>query len=208
MEGRGPAAGVAVRLDLLAAAQSLGGPGRLAAALDGVPGRTGRTPKDRLVRVLCRCDFRSGKKGGDRVGPTKKGKGTKLVVVVDGSGVPLACTVHSASPSETKMIEPTLDRLKRQPERLVLDKAYDSEKFRDRLADRGIEPIVPYRKRAVNKKYGDKRKLRRYRRRWIVERTFAWLGAFGRVLVRRERHARIYTGFVHLACMIVTLRQL
>lgn len=106
------------------------------------------------------------------------------------------------------MIEPTLDLLKRQPQRLILDKAYDSEKFRDRLAARGIEPIVPYRKRAVRKKYGDRRKLRRYRSRWIVERTFAWLGNFRRVLTRHERHACVYQGFVHLACAMITLRQL
>ncbi|HEX8323998.1 MAG TPA: IS5 family transposase [Tepidisphaeraceae bacterium] len=157
--------------------------------------------------MLRRRDFRAGKKGGQCVGPTKKGKGTKLVVVVDRSGIPLACTVHSASPSETKMIEPTLDLLKRQPERLVLDRAYDSEKFRDRLAARGIEPIVPYRKRAVNKKYGDRRKLRRYRSRWKVERTFAWLGNFRRVLTRHDRGHWIYRGFVHLACVLITLRR-
>lgn len=156
--------------------------------------------------MLRRRDFRAGKKGGDCVGCTKRGKGTKLVVVVDGQGVPLACTVHSAAPSETKMIGPTLDRLKRVPDRLVLDRAYDSETFRDKLSARGIEPVVPYRKRAVNKKYADPVKLVAYTRRWVVERTFAWLGNFGRVLVRRERLVSVYRGFVHLACAVITLR--
>jgi hypothetical protein len=59
-------------------------------------------------------------------------------VVIDGEGVPPALTVQSASPSETKMSEPTLDRLKPQPERLVLDRAFDSNKFRDRIAGRGL----------------------------------------------------------------------
>lgn len=154
-----------------------------------------------------RCDVRIGKKRGKCVGKTKRGKGTKLVVVVDGQGIPLALTVHSASPSETKMMEPTLDRLSRQPDRLVLDKAYDSEKFRDRLAARGIEPIVPYRKRAVSRKYGDRRKLRRYKRRWKVERTFAWFGNFRRLVVRYEHKHWIYRAFVHLACLLITLRQ-
>lgn len=161
--------------------------------------------------MLRRRDLRVGKKGGACVGKTKRGKGTKLVVVVDGAGVPLALTVHSASPSETKMIEPTLDRLRhhsgRQPERLILDRAFDSDKFRDRLAARGIDPIVPYRKRAVSMKYNDGRKQRRYKRRWKVERTFAWLGNFRRLLVRHERKHWIWRAFVHLACVLIALRQ-
>ena len=129
------------------------------------------------------------------------------MVVVDGEGVPLALTVHSASPSETRMIEPTLDRLPRQPERLVLDRAFDSDKFRDRIAARGTYPIVPYRTRAVSMKYGDGRKMRRYRRRWKVERTFAWLGNFRRLVVRYEHKHWIFRAFIHVACLLITLRQ-
>ena len=157
--------------------------------------------------MLRRRDVRAGKKGGKCVGKTKRGKGSKLVVVADGQGVPLALTVHSASPSETKMIEPTLDRLKRQPDRLVLDKAFDSDGFRDRIAARGTYPIVPYRKRAVSMKYGDGRKMRRYRRRWKVERTFAWLGNFRRLVVRYEHKHWVFRAFVHVACLLITLRQ-
>jgi transposase len=157
--------------------------------------------------MLRRRDLRAGKKRGRCVGKTKRGKGSKLVVVVDGAGVPLALTVHSASPSETKMIEPTLDRLDRQPDRLVLDKAFDSDKFRDQLAARGIEPIVPYRKRAVSMKYGDGRKLRRYKRRWKVERTFAWLGNFRRLVVRYEHKHWMFRAFIHVACLLITMRQ-
>ena len=68
-------------------------------------------------------------KGGRCVVKTKRGKGTKPVVVADGRGVPLALTVHSASPSATRMIEPTPDRLGRQPDRLVLDRAFDGDRF-------------------------------------------------------------------------------
>jgi transposase len=161
--------------------------------------------------VLRRRQFRTGKKRGDDVGPTKRGKGTKFLVVVDGQGVPVACTVGSASPSETKMIEPTLDQLQRQlgckPKMLVMDKAYDSEKFRDRLAARGIDPVVPYRKRAVSRRYDDPVKMTAYRRRWLVERTFAWMTGLRRVLVRHERLSYVYRAFIHLACVLITLRQ-
>jgi transposase len=157
--------------------------------------------------VLRRRDVRAGKKRGKCVGKTKRGKGSKLVVVVDGGGVPLALTVHSASPSETKLIGPTLDRLKRQPGHLVLDKAFDSDKFRDEIAARGTYPVVPYRRRAVSKKYGDGRKLRRYKRRWKVERTFAWLGNFRRLVVRYEHKHWMFRAFAHVACVLITLRQ-
>ena len=107
------------------------------------------------------------------------------------------------------MIEPTLDRLPggRQPERLVLDKAFDSDKFRDRIAARGTYPIVPYRKRAVSMRYNDGRKMRRYKRRWKVERTFAWLGNFRRLVVRYEHKHWMFRAFVHVACLLITLRQ-
>ena len=158
--------------------------------------------------MFCRRVLRAGKKRGDGVGPTKRGKGSKFLVVVDSQGIPLACTVGSASPSETKMIEPTLDRMKRPPATLVMDKAYDSDTFRDRLFARGIDPVVPYRKRAVSRKYDDPVKLLAYKRRWHVERTFAWMTNFRRVLVRHERHSYIYRAFVHLALVIITIRQL
>ncbi|MGI5904633.1 MAG: IS5/IS1182 family transposase, partial [Thermoguttaceae bacterium] len=57
-------------------------------------------------------------------------------------------------------------------------------------------------------KVQDGRKLRRYRRRWKIERTNAWLQNFRRVLVRFDHSITMYTGFVTLACIMITLRQL
>ncbi len=54
----------------------------------------------------------------------------------------------------------------------------------------------------------DGRKLRRYKRRWKVERLFAWLGNFRRLVVRYERRAENYLGFVHLGCVVILLRYL
>src|SRR6185436_2047464 len=98
----GPAARprLPVAADLLASPGPLGAGRRVAKAVGGVPRRAGRAGPAGLVRVLRRRDVRAGKKGGRCVGKTKRGKGSKLVVVVDGGGVPLALTVHSASPAE------------------------------------------------------------------------------------------------------------
>jgi hypothetical protein len=52
----------------------------------------------------------------------------------------------------------------------------------------------------------DGRKLRRYRRRWIVERTIAWIGHFRRLVVRYENSLLMYAGFFHLAGAVITLR--
>lgn len=139
-----------------------------------------------MGRGLRRWVVRPGAKGGDAVGKTKKGKGPKWMVVVDGQGIPLASHLDSASRAEVKLLEATLDNLEvrpahkgeawPQPERLVLDRGYDSDPLRGRLAGRGVEMICPHRKDRKRHRTQDGRPLRRYTRRWKVERTFAWLG--------------------------------
>jgi len=94
------------------------------------------------------------------------------------------------------------------PTRLVLDRGYDSDPLRGRLAARGVEMVCPHRKNRKRPATQDGRPLRRYRRRWKVERTFAWLGAFRRLVVRYERRLDLYEAFFHVACLIITLRQL
>jgi transposase len=150
------------------------------------------------------------------VGKTKKGKGTKWMVAVDGEGLPLACHLDSANKAEVNLLETTLDNIEvtpaggepPQPERLVLDRGYDSDPLRERLGARGIEMICPHRKNRVRPKTQDGRKLRRYKRRWKVERAFAWLGNFRRLVVRYERHLKMYRAFFHVACLLITPRQL
>lgn len=93
------------------------------------------------------------------------------------------------------------------PERLIGDKAYDSDPLDARLAERGIAMIAPHRKNRVKPKTQDGRVLRRYKRRWRIERLFAWLGNFRRLVVRYERSVENYSGFVHLGCILILLRQ-
>jgi transposase len=140
------------------------------------------------------------------------------MVVVDGKGVPLGSRLESASPSEVKLVQGTLEtirvprngrgRPKSKPDRLIADKGYDCDWLRKSLALRGIELICPHRRNRSLPKLQDGRSLRRYRRRWKVERTFAWLGNFRRLVVRYEHDIRMYRAFFHLACLIITLRHL
>ena len=124
--------------------------------------------------------------------------------------------MDSASPAEVTLLETTLEnvavprrrgRPRKKPQRLIADKAYDSDALRKRLRRRGIELICPHRKNR-RRRTQDGRKLRRYRRRWKVERTFAWLNHFRRLVVRWDRSITIYNAFFHVACLVITLRQL
>jgi transposase len=93
------------------------------------------------------------------------------------------------------------------PARLVGDKAYDSDPLDAKLAEEyGIELIAPNRRN--RSKSQDGRQLRRYRRRWKVERLFAWLHNFRRLVTRWEYHIENFLGFVHLGCIKLLLSYL
>jgi transposase len=168
-----------------------------------------------LERSVYRRQLRFREKRGAGVGKTKRGKGTKWMVVVDGKGIPLGKHLESASPAEVTLAETTLasirvpnrhgrGRPRQKPQRLIADKAYDS----DPLRMRGIELIVPHKTNRVRKPTQDGRSLRRYRKRWKIERTNAWLGNFRRLVVRYERLLPIYTAFFHIACFMIVLNRL
>ena len=121
------------------------------------------------------------------MGPTKRGKGSKLMAIADRHGLPVAVDVASASPAEVKLVISTLEArfLPDLPERLIGDKAYDSDPLAARLAKGDVELIAPHRSNRKVKTQ-DGRPLRRYCRRWKIERLFAWLYNFRRLVTRWE----------------------
>lgn len=152
--------------------------------------------------------FVPAKRGDEKVGVTKKGKGTKWMLVVDGNGLPLGFHLDSASRAEVRLAQQTLDtikvarpygRPKQRPEKVVADRGYDSSAFRDALRRRGIRMCIPAKRRPKNwkAKQGRPVLVRRedYRLRYTVERSFAWLGAFRRLLIRWEHLAMVYEAF-------------
>lgn len=159
--------------------------------------------------VFCRWNICVGEKRGEKVGKTKRGKGTKIMVLTDGHGLPLGIDTASASPHEVTLIEPLLEKrvLRRKPCRLIYDMAADSDPLRARLAKGGIELICPHRENRVKRATQDGRPLRRYRRHWKVERSISWLQNFRRLVTRYEYHAHLFHGFVQLACLVVVLKQ-
>jgi transposase len=127
----------------------------------------------------------------------------------DGSSIPLSLHAESASPHEITLVEETLSSrfLKEKPERLVGDKAYDSDPLDEVLLDEGIEMIAPHRHNRKKRKSQDGRKLRRYKRRWKIERLFAWLSNFRRLVVRYEYKAENFLGMAQLGCIVILLRK-
>lgn len=202
---------------LLAQATRLGRARNLAENLANFSWRIGRKTTPALGRDLCRRHVFAGKKGGACVGKTKRGKGTKLMVVADGKSVPLGVQLASATPNEVTLIESTLEKVavprkgrgrpRKNPARLIYDKAADSDPLRDRLKKRGIELICPHRANRTKPKRQDGRKLRRYKRRWKIERSIAWIANFRRLVVRYERKITMFYAFVHVACLLIAVRQ-
>jgi transposase len=140
------------------------------------------------------------------------------MVVVDGCGVPVGAQLASAQISEYRLAESTLctvsvprkgrGRPRSRLRRVIADRGYDSDPLRMRLKRQGTELIAPYRSNVRNRRFDDKRKLRRYQRRWKIERTNAWLQNFRRIQVRYDRILSVFQGFFHCACLLITLRHL
>jgi transposase len=165
--------------------------------------------------------FAPAKNGGDKVGLTKKGKGTKWMLVVDGTGLPLGFHLDGANRAEVKLAEQTLDtirvsrprgRPKQHPQKLVADRRYDSSAFRRALRGRGIRMCIPPKRRPKTWKAKRGRPIvaRKgdYRQRFKVERSFAWLGNFRRLLIRWEHLFGVYRSFFAFTVMALCVKRL
>lgn len=123
------------------------------------------------------------------------------MAVADRNGLPIACGIASGPRHESKLVVDTLKSrfLRVLPRRLIGDKAYDSDPLDAELAKRGIDLIAPnLSTRKLQSQ--DLRKLRRYKRRWHVERLFAWLMRCRRLVTRYEWKAENFLGLLQLAC--------
>jgi transposase len=138
------------------------------------------------------------------------------VVLVSSKGVPLGVQIAAASVAETALAEPTLKELNdlavddgfRVPPIVIADKGYDSDSLRDTFACYGIKLLAPHRSNRKRPSRNDGRTMRRYRRRWIVERSFGWFHNFRRLVTRYDRTLRAFRAFVHVACVVIALRHL
>ena len=130
------------------------------------------------------------------------------MAIADSHGLPVAVAIADGSRHDVALVDQTLNHAVVQlPLKIIGDKAYDSAKLADTLCHRNIELIAPQRK-GSRRRVQDGRALRRYKRRWKVERLFGWLKRFRRIAVRWETCADNYLGFVQLGAAVILLRRL
>jgi transposase len=151
--------------------------------------------------------------GGGKTGPnpTDRGKGgVKRSLLTEARGIPLAIEIDGANRHDMKLTEATLNNLmvKRpqpsteKPQGLCLDKGYDFDEVRERVAGLGFTAHI----RTRGEEQRDLRELGYRARRWVVERTHSWINRFRRLLTRWEKKAESYLSMLHLACGIITWR--
>ena len=118
------------------------------------------------------------------------------MAVADRRGLPITVCAESATPHEVKLVMQTLAEIfvEEPIQRLIGDNAYDSDQLDRELAETGVEM--------------NGRPLRRYRHRWKIERLFAWLQNYRRLVTRYEYYLENFTGMLHLACALILLRHL
>ena len=154
-----------------------------------------------------------GEKGGSETGPSPVDRarpGSKQHLLVDASGIPLAWTVTSGNRNDVTQLLPLLERVppvrgkvgrpRRRPERIAADRGYDHDKHRRLVRGRGIKPVIARRQTEHGSGLG--------KVRWVVERTFAWLHHFKRLLVRYDRRHEIHHASLAIACCLVCWRRL
>ena len=143
------------------------------------------------------------------------------MLAADGNGLPIGFELAGANHHEVKLAVGTLEtvrvprrgrgRQKQRPKELVADKAYDSRRFREWLRSKGIKPTMPPYERPARKRPKLGRPVKAgpgYAERWKVERTFAWLGSFRRLLVRHERYLSAFRAFFLVAFILMSLGRL
>jgi putative transposase len=153
--------------------------------------------------------------GGDKVGknPTDRGKnGTKKSLLVERDGGPLGVVIDGANVPDMKLLEATIEAVvverpdvEEVEQHLSLDKGYDNPTGHEVAAKhKYVAHIRPIREdRRESRRPG-----RRKPRRWVVERTLAWLSKCRAILIRYDKHAVNYLGLIQLACGLLWYRRI
>ena len=153
---------------------------------------------------------------GGAVGPnpTDRGKaGTKKSLIVEAQGGPLGAVIAGANVPDCKLLDHTIEAIvidrpdvtEGAPQHLCLDKGFDNPSGRDAAERHGYTPHI--RRIGEEKRPCDGAKGRRPRR-WVVERTLAWLSKCRALLVRYDKHEGNYPGLIELACGLIWFRRL
>lgn len=154
--------------------------------------------------------------GGDLIGPnpTDRGKkGTKRSILVEASGGPLAVVIAGANVHDTKLLETTIEAIivdrpsptPDNPQHLCLDKGYDNP-----IGHRTVEnqKYVSHIRRIGEEKWDENQEKRHPARRWVVERTLAWLSKCRALLIRYDKKSENFLALIQFACALLWYRRL
>lgn len=137
----------------------------------------------------------------------------KRSLLVEAGGGPLAIVVAGANVPDTKLLAQTIDAIvverpaptPEAPQHLCLDKGYDNPTGRQAVQTHGYVPHI----RRIGEEKLDADNVKRYpARRWVVERTLAWLSKCRAILVRYAKKSQNYLGLLKLACALLWYRRL
>ncbi len=143
--------------------------------------------------------------------PTDRGKpGVKQSLLVEADGGPLAITIAGANVPDAQLLAATIDAIVLErpepepdfPQHLCLDKGYDNDTGWEAALDAGYDPHI-----AMIRDERPPRPKRHKARRWVVERTLAWLSKYRGLLIRYEKKAENYLGLLKLACGLIWTRR-
>jgi putative transposase len=146
--------------------------------------------------------------------PTDRGKkGTKKSILVEADGGPLAAVIEAANVPDAQLLRATIEAIvvarpkptAEKPQHLCLDKGYDNPTAAKALTGTAYTPHIRRigeEKKCCNDSKGEKP------RRWVVERTLAWLCKCRGILIRYDKKDVNYLGLIQLACALIWYRRL
>lgn len=145
--------------------------------------------------------------------PTDRAKpGTKRSLIVERSGGPLGTAIAGANVHDAKLLAGTIDAIVIErpdpaayPQQLCLDKGYDNPSGRSAAEQAGYSPHI---RRIGEEKLDQAGEKRHPARRWVVERTLAWLSKCRAILIRYDKNPANYLGLIQLACALLWYRRL
>jgi len=138
--------------------------------------------------------------------------GTKKSILVEADGGPLGVVIDGANVHDAKLLKETIEAVvverpdpEKTPQNLCLDKGYDNPSGEGAALSAGY---IPHIRRVGEETFDAKKKKRLPARRWVVERTLAWLQKCRALLVRYDKKAENFLGLIQLACALLWYRRL
>ena len=208
MEPSADAARLRLGGDLLAPASRLARGRRVGSPPRTVARQTTGGRPDRFLACRRRLIIGTGRWGRPKTGPNPTDRarsGFKHHIVTDANGTPLAAILTGANVNDVTQLLPLIDAIPsirglrghpvQRPRVVYADRGYDSERHRQALRNRGIQPVIAKRRTEHGSGLG--------MYRWVVERTHSWLHNFRRLPTRFERRADIHEAFLKLGCSLV-----